>query len=183
MAVEDNGADYEERIAWIRTDAPASLSSSVGFHRSGVFALLMLVAPLGFLLGVFFRWWLGYREQHVDRFRCRSAYGKARRELSKAKKSAASGDVLSASKQTAAAVRGYLAAKYDRSAMGLTLEDVESFVVMHGASESAGRRLREIMEFCDQAEYAPVAGGVGQLEGMTRDALSILESVEKGEAS
>ncbi|MFW6286890.1 MAG: BatD family protein [Candidatus Sumerlaeota bacterium] len=170
-------------IAYIHAETPASISAPLPFHQSMGFALMMLASPAVFLLGVGVRWWRGYRERHGDQFRRRSAAARVRRELRRVAQVEKSAGSREAAAILANAIRQYLADKYDRSAPGLTLEEVEDLVLMHGTSADDARRLREIVEGCDQAEYLPERAQDVSMKSAAGEALEILEHLDGRKAS
>ncbi|MFW6286824.1 MAG: BatD family protein, partial [Candidatus Sumerlaeota bacterium] len=181
-AVENGTVDQPDAsdapIAYIHAETPASISAPLPFHRTGAFVAVMLVSPLVFLLGCAARWWRGYRLSHGDQFRSRSAGVRTRRELRKVKQIEKTQGSRAAAAMLAGAVRQYLADKYDRPAPGLTLEEVEDLVLSQGASGDGARRLREIVETCDQAEYLPEGAEGVSMESLAAEARAILDDLD-----
>lgn len=115
---------------------------------------LLLVLLPWFLLAVY-RWYLG--RLAADR---RDPLGvRRRRALAVARSTLADASRNRDAETLARAIRGFVADRAGRSAVGLTAENVEAWCT--GAGEPAsGRRLMEVLAACDGARY----GGLGDVD-------------------
>ncbi len=81
--------------------------------------------------------------------------------------------------EVAAALRGYVADKFNRSAAGLTLEDIDGLLAGRAIGDGIPDRLRAFLEACDRARFAPVADGAGDRERLLEEAAGLIQSLKK----
>jgi hypothetical protein len=78
--------------------------------------------------------------------------------------------------RVSAAVEGYLADRFDRSASGLVRDEIESILRKSGVPDDLVRSTRELLERCDALRYAP--GGVAA-ETLLTDARALVDRLEE----
>jgi hypothetical protein len=81
--------------------------------------------------------------------------------------------------EVSAAIRGYVADKFNRSAAGLTHQDIEALLARRGVNGDLSGRLVRLLDTCDMARYAPAADGAGDRERLLAEAGEILISLRK----
>lgn len=76
------------------------------------------------------------------------------------------------------ALRGYVADRADRSASGLTHEQIQATLVALGVAEEQVREFVALLERCEASRYAVASSGEGDLES-TKDLLRRIEEVSR----
>jgi hypothetical protein len=170
---------FGDQAAYIRTAYPAS-TASLPPYENPVF-LWLQVLPLGaLLLSLGYRSRQSYLLSHRDSLRYRAAGSKARRELKEAQAALRQGESLPFYARLAEALRVYLATKLNRSAAGLTLEEIEAACKNHGLSAEQSEAVRRLLERCDQARF--ITGGASDAETMQQtyaQAESLFQQLDK----
>lgn len=85
-----------------------------------------------------------------------------------------------------AAIRGYLADKMNASVSGITLDEIERFLLSRGVGVEEMEKLRSVMKACDDAQYAPAgsaAADAGAARGTVEAAADLVRMFEKGSLS
>jgi len=148
-----------------------SFAGAALYARPGWWALHAL--PPVFLLAAFFaRKRRQFREENPDTIRRGRAASEAGKRLRTARRLLAENKIDEFFAEVASAVRGYLGGKLGREPAGLTIEEIERTLRERNAPSDTLQMLREILETCDAARYAP-----GALTEETRKGL--LEKCEK----
>jgi hypothetical protein len=164
-------------IAFVKARRGALESSSVPVHRTGWFLALALLplflVPAGIFAG-------RRRERYLsDRgfARARRAARAAARRLERA--SARAGESATAfHEEVAGALVDYVADRANRSAAGLTYDQLEEILAAKGASPELRRRYRGCLESCDFARYVPDSGRPQARSDMVAEARALVAALE-----
>ncbi|UCG52968.1 MAG: protein BatD [Candidatus Latescibacterota bacterium] len=151
--------------------AVVEVSARRGFPKTIFIALHAL--PLLALLASFAverrrRRWLG----DVPLARATRASRDAEKRLNGARRLSGLEDLTAVYAAISAAVRGYFADKMNASAPGLTMESIEQFLAAKKVDNDTVEQLRSVLRACDNAQYAPGAGG-------ERDAKEVRDTVDR----
>jgi hypothetical protein len=167
-----------EQLAYLHTPLPSALTV-IPFYRQSAFPLLLTlpVVLLGVALG--FRGWTEYRTRHQGEFAVRQAGGRARKELKTARASLKAGQLDAFHSQLAEALRGYIATKIQRSAKGLTFEEIQEACEARGLNAEKTRSLRRVLERCDGARYHSGGGDAAAAEDLLREAETLLDAMDQ----
>lgn len=101
------------------------------------------------------------------------------RRLKRARQLADAGDA-GFHAELAGALRGYVADKFNRSAAGLTLEEIDSLLSSRRIPPGLVGDIRQTLEECDMARFAPVGGGAADRERLLTGAARILDELKRG---
>jgi hypothetical protein len=74
-----------------------------------------------------------------------------------------------------AAVEGYVADRFDRSASGLVRDEIERILVAHGVGDEVVHAVRDLLDRCDAARYAPQGTGEDSIVDEARGLIDRLE--------
>jgi hypothetical protein len=136
-----------------------------------LFAIPWALVPFGI-------WW-GRRRERLQTdtgfARSRRAARAAARRLAK---SAARGDGAGFHEEVAGALVDYVADRTNRSAAGLTYEEVDHLLASHGVGEDLRRRYRACVERCDFARFVPDARSSASRAEVAAEARAILTALE-----
>lgn len=166
---------FGEKLAYIHPDPPVPKGKP--FHKTWLFSLALVFSLLLIAASVTLRWWQTYRVQNADRFRRQAADSEARRELRLARKRLRQGDSDAFHQCLADALRQYVALKTNRSAAGLTLDQVESLCLQQGASKDVANRLRQVLEKSDAARF--LAASAEAQEADLNEAALLLKELDR----
>ncbi|HBF33365.1 TPA: hypothetical protein DDW35_02250, partial [Candidatus Sumerlaeota bacterium] len=166
---------FGEQLAYIHPDLPTFAAAPTPLYRRDWYIPICLLSLAWVALAGLWRFWRNYTATHATDLKERSAGGKARKELREA------GSALHAKKldefylKLGEAVRGYLGVKLNRSASGLTLDEIARTLGERGVDAETATSTRDLLETCDQARYMPGA----QTEDSARELLNRAESLLK----
>lgn len=102
----------------------------------------------------------------------------AGRRLKKARQLLAGSDAAFFT-ETADALRGYVADRFNRSAAGLTLEEVRALLAGRGQRPELIERVIQLLENCDMARYAPAAAASLDRAQLLESAGELIETLKK----
>jgi len=143
-------------------------------RRSGFIALFAVpwaLVPIGI-------WWGRRRERLLTDTgfaRSRRAARAAARRVAKAAERA---DSSSFHQEVAFALLDYVADRENRSAAGLTYEEVDVLLARRGVDEALRRRYRSFLERCDFARFAPDAPSASSRAEASAEARAIITALE-----
>jgi hypothetical protein len=146
------GAVFGDGPAFIRTRLPA-LGAGLPLMRRAWWPVAQGLPFLLVAMSACVRLWRDYREKHAEHIERRSAGSRARRELREASAALRKNRLEEYYVQLAKALRGYFAVKLQRSAAGLTLDEIESLCQNRGLDASDAQALRRLLETADAARY------------------------------
>ncbi|NQU42458.1 BatD family protein, partial [bacterium] len=146
---------FGEQIAYIHPVLPSATSWTPLYERPW-FWPLQTIPLLIILCGLAMRFWRLYIEDHQDERRWRSAGSRARKELREAGASLHRGHTEEFYSVLGQALRDYIAVKLDRSASGLTLEEIAQTCRNRDVPEEKTATFIRLLEECDQARYLSV---------------------------
>lgn len=136
-----------------------------------LFAIPWALVPIGI-------WW-GRRQERLQTdtgfARSRRAARSAARRLAKA---AGQGDGARFHEEVARALVDYVADRANRSAAGLTYEEVDVLLAGKGVEEGLRRRYRGCLERCDFARFVPDAHGSASRGDVAAEARAIIAALE-----
>jgi hypothetical protein len=136
-----------------------------------LFAIPWALVPLGI-------WW-GRRQERLQTdtgfARSRRAARSAARRLAKAAAHAEAGPFH---EDVARALVDYVADRANRSAAGLTYEEVDALLSAQGVDETLRRRYRACLERCDFARFVPDAPGAVSRSDVAAEARAIIGALE-----
>jgi hypothetical protein len=146
--------------------------------RGGAFAALHAVPLLAVIMSVVVarrrKRWMNDAPAYRARFAMREAEKMLRHASALIKENREAFSVISA------AVRGYLADKMNKSASGLTDDEIVAFLREKTIDEKVVEALRSALLMCDGAQYSSAASSADQAESTRRQAGDVLESLERG---
>ncbi|HKY32783.1 MAG TPA: BatD family protein [Candidatus Polarisedimenticolia bacterium] len=165
----------------VRFIKPASALSQprTPFHRSGTF-LGLLAAPLLANAALLFA--VRRRERiaaDAGEARRRRAPGFARRRLRRARRMLGPGSSREFCQEVARALTGYLSDKLGVPPSGLTHDRIDALLADRGAPEDMRAAVRGSLERCDEARFAPVQPGPGEMRRMLEEAEHLLAELER----
>jgi len=159
---------------------PAQISlGRASLLRGGVFAVLHAVPLLAVIMSVVVarrrKRWMNDAPAYRARFAMRGAEKTLRQAsvLIKENRAPEAFSVISA------ALRGYLADKMNKSASGLTDEEIIGFLNENAIDENVIESLRSALLTCDGAQYSSAASSADQAESTRRQASEVIESLER----
>jgi hypothetical protein len=173
-AIEIVGQD----IRFIRQDLGRVRTAGHRLWNGSAFWLLQLL-PAGLILGSLF--W----ERHRRRLEEDQGFARGLRSGKEAGKRLRKARALAASSdpgfygEVSAAVRGYVADKFNRSAAGLTHDEIQELLARRGVNGETTGRLVKLLDTCDMARYAPAADGAGDRERVLAEAGDVLSVLRK----
>jgi hypothetical protein len=160
---------------------PVPAQISLGQRRfigSGVFAALHVVplvaVIMSFVVSRRRRRWISDTPAYRSRFAAREAD----KRLQRAADLLGKGETLEAFSAVSAAVRGYIADKMNKSALGLTDDEVVGFLADEGVGDDVIVRLRSVLKICDGARYSTEASSPDQAESARQQASEVIVSLE-----
>lgn len=103
----------------------------------------------------------------------------AARRLKKARALAAAGDAGFPG-EVAAALRGYVADKFNRAAPGLTQDEIRSLLETRGVNAELIDRLLRLLDHCDMARFAPSAAALEDRQRLLDDAGELITRLRRG---
>ena len=163
-------------IAFVKMLRGPLASSSPPVQRTGWFlaaALAPLVlVPIGILLG-------RRRERYLSDHgfaRARRAARAAARRLDRA--SARAAESTAFHEEVAGALVDYVADRANRSATGLTYDELEELLAARGVSADLRRRYRACLESCDFARYVPDSGRPQARTDLVAEARALIRALE-----
>lgn len=107
----------------------------------------------------------------------RKAHREAVRRMAAARKLVSSGDDKAFYNEVVKSVWGYLSDKFNIPAASLSRDNTRSVLEQHGISESLQDEVYQLIENCEMAVYAPMAGSGGK-EGMVERATALLQRLD-----
>ena len=164
-------------IAFIKLRRGALEETHPPLHKrpwfAAVLALPVLLAPIGIVLG---RRRARYASDHGFA-RSRRAARTAARRLARAEGRPA-GATAGFHQEVAGALVDYVADRVNRSAAGLTYDQLDEILAGKGVPPELRRRYRGCLEACDFARFVPDAGRTEARSELLRDAREILRAIE-----
>jgi hypothetical protein len=159
---------------------PTVLATGTGrFYRSGVFAALHFFPLLAVLVSLVVerrrrRW-----RADVQFARSSRAAREASKKLKKASELAKKDRHEEAYAMVSTALREYIADKMNQAASGLTLQDVEWYLVDCGAGTEEREQFGKVLSTCDGVQYSPAAVSASGSAETIREALDVMRQLEK----
>lgn len=145
----------------------------------GPFFWLMAFLPVGVMAGsLAFDRHRRRLEQDLGFARGVRSGREAGRRLKKARQLLASPDAAFFT-ETADALRGYVADRFNRAAAGLTLEEIRALLVGRQQRPELIERVVQLLENCDMARYAPAAAASLDRARLLDDAGALIETLKK----
>lgn len=173
-AIEVVGQD----IRYLRTDL-GRVSTGTGLPTASALFWLFQIVPVGLMVAAL------VHERHRRRLTDDVGFARqvrsgreATRRLKRARELSASGDDgLFA--ELSAAVLGYVADRGNRSAAGLTHEDLRRILAAKRIPGDVGDRLVTFLEACDMARFAPAAAGASDRRRLLDEAATLIEELKR----
>ncbi|HZN55197.1 MAG TPA: BatD family protein [Candidatus Polarisedimenticolaceae bacterium] len=164
-------------IAFVKARRGALEESRPPVHERAWFTAMLvlpfLLAPVGIVLG---RRRARYLSDHGFA-RSRRAARTAARRLARAEGRPADGSTAF-HQEVAGALVDYVADRANRSAAGLTYDELEDILAAKGAPADLRRRYRSCLEACDFARFVPDAARSQARTELLREAREILRAIE-----
>ncbi|MEE9269597.1 MAG: BatD family protein [Candidatus Krumholzibacteria bacterium] len=159
---------------------PAVLATGTSrFYRSGLFVALHLFP----LLAVFVSLAVERRRRRWRDDVSFARSSRAAREASKKLKKASEMEKKDRHEEACAivstALREYIADKMNQAASGLTLQDIEGYLVDCGAGAEEQEQLAAVLRTCDGVQYSPSAVGASGTAETIREALDVVRRLEE----
>ncbi|ETZ21209.1 hypothetical protein N824_03555 [Pedobacter sp. V48] len=145
-------------IAYIKTGNPGLTKDGEGFYGSALYYVLLCTGPVLFLAAFGYRKW--YRENNSDvvKVKGRNANKIAAKHLASAQKQLISGDKKVFYEDVYRGLYGYLSDKLNISAADLNKENIREQLKLRTVNESIIDQLKETLDLCEMARYAPISG-------------------------
>jgi len=143
-------------------------------RRSGFIALFAVpwaLVPIGI-------WWGRRRERLLTDTGFARSRRAARAAVRRVAKAAERADSSSFHQEVAFALLDYVADRENRSAAGLTYEEVDVLLARRGVDEALRRRYRSFLERCDFARFAPDAPSASSRAEASAEARAIITALE-----
>jgi hypothetical protein len=165
-------------IAFLKMVRGSLTEAKPPLHKRGWFlALLVLplvLTPVGIVLG-----------RRRDRFLTDHGFARARRAARTAAKRLdraahrAGASPASFHEEVAGALVDYVADRANRSASGLTYDQLDDILAAKGVPDEPRRRYRACLERCDFARFVPDSGKPQAVAELVTDARAILRALEE----
>lgn len=165
-------------IRFIRQDMGRVRTAGQRLWNSPAFWFLQLL-PAAMVLGALFY------ERHRRRLEEDQGFARGLRSTREAGKRLRKARALAATpdpgfySEVSAAVRGYVADKFNRSAAGLTHAEIQDLLARRGVNGETAGRLLNLLDTCDMARYAPAADGAGDRERVLAEAGEVINVLRK----
>jgi hypothetical protein len=179
------GTPTGRRIQALATDlrfikpAPASLVDRRGdIYRRAWFWMLVGLPWVAFPL-VMLAGWQRRRFEGSAFARERRAARRAKKRLGEARAELGKGDVSSALRSAREALATYIADRSQRSARGLTYEDLGSLLAGGGVSPETSQMLCEVIERIDELRYTPRGSSDEDIQQLIDRAQQMITRLEK----
>lgn len=168
-----------QEIAFIKPRRGKLREPSRPLHERPAFLALLALPLLGCPAAALALRRRARLEEDRGLVRARRAARKAVRRLRVAAKRGGPGGAEAAAAAVQALV-DYVADRFDRSAAGLTYEQMDELLASRGVGEEPRRRLRACLDRCDFLKFAP-EGAAGAVEGsaLAEEAAAVVEALEK----
>jgi len=144
-----------------------------------LFSLLHVVPLVGLGVIIFARRHKDRLESDLAYRRARYAQKTARRRLQKARKLAHGGDAGEFYPAVSSALADYFGDRFNRSGKGLTRSEIASVFAAAHIDHELENEFIAMLDACDQARFAPGAGGEESMREVYRAAVAVLEKLDK----
>jgi hypothetical protein len=165
-------------IAFLKTHRGTLEEAKPPLHKRAWFVTLLLLplvlTPIGIVLG-----------RRRERFLSDHGFARARRAARTAAKrltraaERAGGSPVQFHEEVAGALVDYVADRANRSASGLTYDELDDILAAKGVPEEPRRRYRACLETCDFARYVPNSGQPQAVADLVAEARAILRALEE----
>lgn len=166
-------------INYIHTGATRALRPAGYIFTSPMLLWFQLIPALAVVAAFF----LNRRQERLaaDRGLARRLYarGVAARRLRYVKNLLEPGNADEFFAEISNALRGFIADKINHAAAGLTVDKALEHLCLHNVPEHECTRIKEILEQCDNARYAPVKPGLDEMQEVYQQSARIINSLEK----
>lgn len=159
MVYSSNKEDIQmlgEDIRYIHTNNIKLSHSNEDFYESWKFYILLLLAPLLFILTYIFRNKIRIANSDVVGMKKKKASKVAGKLLSSAKQSLASNDINTFYEDISKALFGYIGDKLNIAVSELNQSNIKEQLTNINVSEQTSKELMDTIELCDMARFAPV---------------------------
>lgn len=144
-------------IRYIHTKDIKTISANESFYGSVSFYLLMLLAPILFVIAFIFRNRIRVAQSDVVGMKSKKANKIATKLLSTAKQSLAANNKNEFYENVSKALFGYIGDKLNIAPSELNQNNIKDKLIAINASEQTTQDLIDTIELCDMARFAPVA--------------------------
>lgn len=138
------------------------------------FFLVLLAAPAGFIALVVAQRLRRHRLASRDLLRARRAAQTARAALAEAERCGEEG-----LRAVARAVNGFLLDRFGAVASGMTMDELERFLVEQGAAADLAQRVVDLVERCERARFAGGGAGAGEGAELARTATELVSELDR----
>ena len=165
-------------IRFIITDVPHLSNQGSYWYQSGLFQFSLLL-PICVVLAAW-----GYKHYHSnymsdERYQRRKrALKQSKGRLKTASESLEQNDSKAFHAEVSSALRQYLGDKLDRQPAGIHAEEISRELQKYGFSDEGVQRLKECLDRCDYARFAPVDASREEMQSILNDAEAVLEELE-----
>lgn len=144
-------------IRYIHTKEIETVSANQSFYESISFYLLMLLAPILFVIAFIFRNKIRVAQSDVVGMKSKKANKVATKLLSAANQSLAANNKSEFYENVSKALFGYIGDKLNIAPSELNQNNIKDKLIAINVSEQTTQALIETIELCDMARFAPVA--------------------------
>ncbi|MCP4404880.1 MAG: tetratricopeptide repeat protein [bacterium] len=165
-------------IRFIKTDVPRLTNQGRYWYQSGFFQFALMLP----LCAVFAAWgYKQYRSSYMndERYlRRKRAVKRSKQRLKAAITSLEDDDPKEFHAAISSALRQYIGDKLNRPPAGIHADDISRELQEYGLSAEHAGLLKDSLELCDYARFAPVDAGREEMQSILRDAETLIEAFE-----
>ena len=165
-------------IRFIKTDVSRVSNQGRYWYRSGAFQLSLLLP----IVAMFAAWgYRHYRNNYMsdERYlRRKRAIKNSKQRLKAAIESLEHSNSKAFHAEISSALRQYIGDKLNRPPAGIHAGDISRELQEHGLSAEYAGLLKDTLERCDYARFAPVDAEHEEMQSILRDAETVIEALE-----